>query len=63
MVNLSEKELHAPTIVAENIEHESSILIAVPQPLGGVIVIGRETVTYCKSKFLKYFIIYFINAH
>jgi len=45
-VNLKEKELFKGPWKQDNVESEASILIAVPEPFGGVVIIGQESITY-----------------
>ena len=45
-VSLKEKELFKGPWKQDNVESEASILIAVPEPFGGVVIIGQESITY-----------------
>jgi DNA damage-binding protein 1 len=45
-IDLREKELIAGTWQQNNVDFSASLLIAVPSPLNGVIVIGLTTITY-----------------
>lgn len=45
-VDLVEKDLLPPSWKQENIESEASLLIPVPAPFGGVVVIGQESISY-----------------
>lgn len=45
-VSLKEKELFKGPWKQDNVESEASILIAVPEPFCGVIIIGQESITY-----------------
>lgn len=45
-VNLKEKELYKGPWKQNNVESEASILIAVPEPFGGVIILGQESICY-----------------
>ncbi|CAH0552007.1 unnamed protein product [Brassicogethes aeneus] len=50
-ISVREKEFKALTIVKvpwkqDNVETEASIIIPVPSPLGGAIIIGQETILY-----------------
>ncbi|XP_028397691.1 DNA damage-binding protein 1-like [Dendronephthya gigantea] len=45
-ISLKDKEFSNIPWQQENIEVEAFMLIAVPKPLGGVIIIGQESITY-----------------
>ncbi|GAB0095840.1 hypothetical protein DMENIID0001_112710 [Sergentomyia squamirostris] len=45
-INLREKEFMKVAWKQENVETEASMLIPVPTPLGGAIVIGQESIVY-----------------
>lgn len=45
-VSLKEKELFKGPWKQDNVESEASILIAVPEPFCGVVIIGQESITY-----------------
>lgn len=45
-VSLKEKELFKGPWKQDNVESEASILIAVPEPFCGVLIIGQESITY-----------------
>ncbi|KAJ8724163.1 hypothetical protein PYW07_008143 [Mythimna separata] len=45
-INLREKEFMKIPWKQDNVETEASILIPVPSPLGGAIVIGQESIVY-----------------
>ena len=45
-VSLKEKELFIGPWKQDNVESEASILIAVPEPFCGVIILGQESITY-----------------
>ncbi|CAL4129658.1 unnamed protein product [Meganyctiphanes norvegica] len=45
-ISLKEKEFSKMPWKQDNVETEASTLIAVPEPYGGAIVIGQETITY-----------------
>jgi len=45
-VSLKEKELFKGPWKQDNVESEASILIAVPEPFCGVIIIGQESIIY-----------------
>jgi DNA damage-binding protein 1 len=36
-----------------NLDNGAGLLIPVPAPLGGVIIIGEETIVYCNSATFK----------
>ncbi|XP_071830754.1 DNA damage-binding protein 1-like [Apostichopus japonicus] len=48
-VNLREKEFDKGPWKQDNVETEASMVIAVPQPFGGVLIIGQESITYHKG--------------
>ncbi|XP_037946592.1 DNA damage-binding protein 1 isoform X2 [Teleopsis dalmanni] len=45
-INLREKEFTKIAWKQDNVETESTLIIPVPTPLGGAIVIGRESIVY-----------------
>ncbi|XP_042814730.1 DNA damage-binding protein 1 isoform X2 [Panthera tigris] len=45
-VSLREKEFNKGPWKQENVEAEASMVIAVPEPFGGAIIIGQESITY-----------------
>ncbi|XP_022211499.1 DNA damage-binding protein 1 [Drosophila obscura] len=45
-INLREKEFVKIAWKQDNVETEATMLIPVPSPIGGVIVIGRESIVY-----------------
>ena len=45
-INLREKELNKGLWKQDNVETEASMVIAVPQPFGGALIIGQESITY-----------------
>nr|DBA17370.1 TPA: hypothetical protein GDO54_002833 [Pyxicephalus adspersus] len=45
-VSLREKEFSKGPWKQENVEAEASMVIAVPEPFGGAIIIGQESITY-----------------
>ncbi|XP_017040124.2 DNA damage-binding protein 1 isoform X1 [Drosophila ficusphila] len=45
-INLREKEFMKIAWKQDNVETEATMLIPVPSPIGGVIVIGRESIMY-----------------
>jgi len=45
-INLREKEFMKIAWKQDNVETEATMLIPVPSPIGGVIVIGRESIVY-----------------
>ncbi|KAH7729396.1 UV-damaged DNA binding factor (ISS) [Aphelenchoides avenae] len=49
-VDLVEKDLLPPSWKQENIESEASLLIPVPAPFGGVVVIGQESISYHRNQ-------------
>uniref|UniRef100_A0A914HG40 DNA damage-binding protein 1 n=1 Tax=Globodera rostochiensis TaxID=31243 RepID=A0A914HG40_GLORO len=48
-VDLEVKELRAPLWHQSNIEAEATLLVPVPAPYGGLIVVGQESISYQKS--------------
>ncbi|KHN84948.1 DNA damage-binding protein 1 [Toxocara canis] len=49
-INLEDKELSSPPLwKQDNIEAEACMIIPIPQPYGGVIVVGREAICYHKD--------------
>lgn len=48
-LNLEDKEIGPVLWSHDSIEAEASIVIPVPQPCGGCLVIGRETISYYKG--------------
>ncbi|XP_071542214.1 DNA damage-binding protein 1 [Panulirus ornatus] len=45
-ISLKEKEFSKMPWKQDNVETEASTIIAVPEPYGGAIIIGQETITY-----------------
>uniref|UniRef100_A0A4W4DTS4 DNA damage-binding protein 1 n=1 Tax=Electrophorus electricus TaxID=8005 RepID=A0A4W4DTS4_ELEEL len=45
-VSLKEKEFNKGPWKQENVEAEASMVIPVPEPFGGAIIIGQESITY-----------------
>ncbi|RWS30639.1 DNA damage-binding protein 1-like protein [Leptotrombidium deliense] len=45
-INLKEKEFNKGPWKQDNVESEASILIAVPEPYGGALIVGQESITY-----------------
>ncbi|XP_069757559.1 DNA damage-binding protein 1 isoform X1 [Narcine bancroftii] len=45
-VSLREKEFNKGPWKQENVEAEASMVIAVPDPFGGALIIGQESITY-----------------
>lgn len=45
-ISLKEKEFAKGAWKQDNVESEASILIAVPEPYGGALIIGQESITY-----------------
>uniref|UniRef100_A0A4W3IFP2 DNA damage-binding protein 1 n=1 Tax=Callorhinchus milii TaxID=7868 RepID=A0A4W3IFP2_CALMI len=45
-VSLREKEFNKGPWKQENVEAEASMVIAVPEPFGGALIIGQESITY-----------------
>ncbi|XP_053576428.1 DNA damage-binding protein 1 [Bombina bombina] len=45
-VSLREKEFNKGPWKQENVEAEATMVIAVPEPFGGAIIIGQESITY-----------------
>ncbi|KAM4744685.1 LOW QUALITY PROTEIN: DNA damage-binding protein 1 [Anableps anableps] len=45
-VSLREKEFQQGPLEQENVEAEASMVIPVPEPLGGAIIIGQESIPY-----------------
>ncbi|MBN3315373.1 DDB1 protein, partial [Atractosteus spatula] len=45
-VSLREKEFNKGPWKQENVEAEASMVITVPEPFGGAIIIGQESITY-----------------
>ncbi|KAG1938620.1 DNA damage-binding protein 1 [Pimephales promelas] len=54
-VSLREKEFNKGPWKQENVEAEASMVIPVPEPFGGAIIIGQESITYHNGD--KYFAI------
>jgi DNA damage-binding protein 1 len=52
-INLRDKEFQEGPFNLPNVEGGASILITVPQPLGGVVVIGEQTIIYHNGQSLK----------
>ncbi|RXG55188.1 DNA damage-binding protein 1 [Armadillidium vulgare] len=50
-VSLKEKEFTKVPWKQDNVETEASIIIPVPEPLGGAIIVGQETITYFTSTY------------
>uniref|UniRef100_A0A915DD30 DNA damage-binding protein 1 n=1 Tax=Ditylenchus dipsaci TaxID=166011 RepID=A0A915DD30_9BILA len=48
-IDLDEKEMHPPLWKQSNIEAEATLLIPVPAPYGGLIIVGQESICYQKS--------------
>uniref|UniRef100_A0A915B6F3 DNA damage-binding protein 1 n=1 Tax=Parascaris univalens TaxID=6257 RepID=A0A915B6F3_PARUN len=49
-INLEDKELSSPPLwKQDNIEAEACMVIPIPQPYGGVIVVGHEAISYHKD--------------
>ncbi|XP_071476122.1 DNA damage-binding protein 1-like [Diadema antillarum] len=48
-VNLREKEFNKGPWKQDNVETEAAMVIAVPQPYGGALIIGQESITYHKG--------------
>ncbi len=49
IVSVDEKELLPGPWKQDNIESEATLLIAVPAPFGGCVVIGQESISYHKG--------------
>ncbi|XP_072033765.1 DNA damage-binding protein 1-like [Amphiura filiformis] len=45
-INLREKELNKGPWKQDNVETEASMVISVPQPFGGALIVGQESITY-----------------
>lgn len=51
-INLEDKELSSPPLwKQDNTEAEACMVIPIPQPYGGVIVVGHEAISYHKGQF------------
>ncbi|XP_070551484.1 DNA damage-binding protein 1-like [Ptychodera flava] len=48
-ISLRDKEFTKGPWKQDNVETEASMVIAVPQPFGGVLIIGQESITYHKG--------------
>ncbi|KAI1708375.1 CPSF A subunit region domain-containing protein [Ditylenchus destructor] len=48
-IDLDEKELMAPLWSQGNIEAEATLLIPIPAPYGGLVIVGKESISYQKS--------------
>ncbi|XP_052213076.1 DNA damage-binding protein 1-like isoform X2 [Dreissena polymorpha] len=48
-ISLRDKELNKGPWKQDNVETEASMLIAVPSPFGGALIIGQESITYHKG--------------
>ncbi|KAI1706295.1 mono-functional DNA-alkylating methyl methanesulfonate n-term domain-containing protein [Ditylenchus destructor] len=48
-IDLDEKELMAPLWRQGNIEAEATLLIPIPAPYGGLVIVGKESISYQKS--------------
>ncbi|VDP04978.1 unnamed protein product [Soboliphyme baturini] len=55
-VNLRDKEFIKGPWKQDGVESEASMLIAVPSPIGGVLVIGQESITYIRRE-SQYFVV------
>jgi DNA damage-binding protein 1 len=53
MVDLRNKEFNEGLWSKRNLDYGAALLIPVPMPLGGVIVIGDETICYCSASVYK----------
>ncbi|MFH4976853.1 hypothetical protein AB6A40_003562 [Gnathostoma spinigerum] len=49
-IKFEDKELSAPLWKQDSIEAEASMLIPIPEPIGGVVVIGLESISYHKDE-------------
>ena len=48
-ISLRDKELTKGPWKQDNVETEASMLIAVPSPYGGALIVGQESITYHKG--------------
>lgn len=52
-VSLKDKDFVEGPWSQTNLDNGAGLLIPVPMPLGGVIIIGEETIVYCSEKAYK----------
>lgn len=45
-INLREKEFNKGPWKQDNVETEASMVVTVPKPCGGALIIGQESITY-----------------
>jgi len=48
-INIREKEFSKGPWKQDNVEFEASMLISVPHPVGGALIVGEESITYHKG--------------
>lgn len=48
--NLRDKDKVEGQFAQQNVEPAANLLIAVPKPLGGALVVGEQTITYLNPK-------------
>jgi DNA damage-binding protein 1 len=52
-VSLKDKDFVEGPWSQSNLDNGAGLLIPVPMPLGGVIIIGEETIVYCSANAFK----------
>ena len=52
-VALKDKDFVEGPWLQNNLDNGAGLLIPVPMPLGGVIIIGEDTIVYCSSSVFK----------
>lgn len=52
-IALKDKDFVEGPLSHTNLDNGAGILIPVPMPLGGVIIIGEETIVYCSVSAFK----------
>lgn len=52
-VSLKDKDFGEGPWSQSNLDNGAGLLIPVPLPLGGVIIIGEETIVYCSASAFK----------
>lgn len=52
-VSLKDKDFVEGTLSQNNLDNGAALLIPVPPPLCGVLIIGEETIVYCSANAFK----------
>lgn len=52
-INIDDKELSSPLWKHDNLEGEANMVISVPEPVGGCLIAGPDTISYHKGEFFS----------